>query len=114
MSDQEQTVQYGAQSQVSPFSPQGDAPSVAPYAGTTTATPGLYTSSAVSRPRSLFTAGSNPPASLNVLPTMGAVPAPNLPAFQKQTPGELSAENTELSDTYLQYLIQLYRERGRL
>jgi hypothetical protein len=118
ISDQEQTVQYGAQFQVSPLSPQDhapyNAPSVAPCAGTTTAIPGLYTSSTVSRPRSLFTADSNPPASLNGLPTMGAVPVPNLPAFQKQTPDELSAENTELSDTYLRYLIQLYRERGRL
>jgi len=38
----------------------------------------------------------------------------SLSAFQKQTPGELSAEITELSDPYLQSLIQLYNERGRM
>jgi hypothetical protein len=36
------------------------------------------------------------------------------PAFQKRTPGELSADSTELSDPYLQSLIQLYRERGKV
>jgi hypothetical protein len=137
-------------------------------AGVTTATPGLYTSSAVSQPGSLFTPGSNPPASLHALPTTTDISVPNPPAFsardyatsaatsrashtnppadighsflssdssylaarirqrrnelrateslsafQKQTPGELSAEITELSDPYLQSLIQLYNARGR-
>ena len=138
-------------------------------AGVTTATPGSYTSSAASRPGSLFIPGSNPPASLHALPTMAATSVPNLPvfslkdeatptatspashlnppagtgypvassdssylaarirqrrnelratagrpAFQKQTPGELSAEITELNDPYLQSLIQLYGQRRRM
>ena len=33
----------------------------------------------------------------------------SLPAFQKQAPGELSAEIAELNDPYLQSLIQLYK-----
>jgi hypothetical protein len=155
--------------QVSAFNLQDNLTYNALSAGVTTATPGLYTSSAVSRPGSLFTPGSNPPASLHALPTMADISVPNLPAFssrdyatsaatspashtnppadighsflssdssflaarirqrrnelrttkslsafQKQTPGELSAEITELSDPYLQSLIQLYNERGRM
>jgi len=155
--------------QVSAFNLQDNLTYNALSAGMTTATPGLYTSSAVSRPGSLFTPGSNPPASLHALPTMADISVPNPPAssardyatsaatspashtnppadighsflssdssylaarirqrrnelrateslsaFQKQTPGELSAEITELSDPYLQSLIQLYNERGRM
>jgi hypothetical protein len=163
---QEQAIQYGALDQVSPFSQQGNATYNAPYDGTTTATPALYTSSAVSQPGGLLVPDSNPSASLNALPTMADVPVPNQPissfrdhaasaaaspashtnpvagigqsfdspylaerirqrrnelrvtasrpAFQEQTPGELSADITELNDPYLQSLIQLYRERGRL
>jgi hypothetical protein len=155
--------------QVSAFNLQDNLTYNALSAGVTTATPGLYTSSAVSRPGSLFTPGSNPPASLQALPTMADISVPNPPAFssrddatsaatspashtnppadighsflssdssylaarirqrrnelrateslsafQKQTPGELSAEITELSDPYLQSLIQLYNARGRM
>jgi hypothetical protein len=134
-------------------SEQGYATYNAPTARTTTTNPGLYTPSAVSLPGSLFTPGSNPPASLHTLPNVAAIAVPNLavfslrddatpaatspashtnppagngrsyvwtdssylatrrrqrrnelratdnlPAFQKQTPGELSVEITELSD----------------
>ena len=155
--------------QVSAFNLQDNLTYNTLSAGVTTATPGLYTSSAVSRPGSLFTPGSNPSASLQALPTMADISVPNPPAFssrdyatsaatspashtnppadighsflssdssylaarirqrrnelrateslsafQKQTPGELSAELTELSDPYLQSLIQLYNARGRM
>ena len=155
--------------QVSAFNLQDNLTYNALSAGVTTATPGLYTSSAVSRPGSLFAPDSNPPASLQALPTTADISVPNPPAFsardyatsaatspashtnppadighsflssdssylaarirqrrnelrateslsafQKQTPGELSAEITELSDPYLQSLIQLYNARGRM
>ena len=115
----------GLSNQVPPFTFQEPMTSNVLSAGMIIAPPGSYNSSSISRPGSL-TPGSDPTASLHANLPVGADPSlgssdslylgqrrnelltnRNLPAFQQQ-PDTPSEDNTELSDAYLQSIIQLY------